>query len=427
MRHDIVITGIGAITPAGVAPTGYSDKGGIAPLGGIAPFGGKEAFWDAVINGRQCFAESERFTSKGIKGGNTPLGGIAAFGGIAARLCAPVSGVDAALPDRRFRRAADISKYALVAVKEAAADAGLDLAQQDPCRIGLVMGITHGAINFTREFHAGFVKDGTAGASPMCFSDSVLNAPAGNVSIALNIKGPTHTIVGDSNAGFSALCYGLKLLEHGNVDICFIGGTEELDAVIAGAYAKIRLLSPNDGGAEDIRPFASDKNGFIIGEGACVLTLERKETAVKRGAKIYARVASADFFAFPQKAASLAPVFAGVDVLVSSGANGTRFDEFEATLLSTALKDAASMRLFCLKRLLGESFAAGGVMQTAAAALAINLSVAPPSNITYPLPQEFLRAVCTKTAVSAKAALAVASGAGTKGSGYIVTLERPTP
>ncbi|MBI5971006.1 MAG: hypothetical protein HY884_07620 [Deltaproteobacteria bacterium] len=381
MQHAIVITGIGAITPAGI---------------------GTQAFWDAVINGRQCFVESERFA---------PIG----------RLCAQVSGVDSALSDRRFRRAADISKYALVAIKETVADAGLDLAKLDPARIGLVMGITHGAINFTREFHAGFVKDGTAGASPMYFSDSVLNAPAGNVSIALNIKGPTHTVVGDSNAGFSALSYGLRLLEHGNVDVCFIGGAEELDAVTAGAYAKLNLRSPNDGGAEDIRPFAPDKNGFIIGEGACVLTLERMETAVKRGAKIYARIASADFFAQPQKAASLAPGFAGVDVLVSSGANGTRFDEFEATLLSTALSGAASMRLFCLKRLLGESFAPAGVMQTAAAALAINLSVTPPSSIAYPLPHEL--AVCGNTAVNAK--VAVASGAGTKGSGYIVTLEAP--
>ncbi len=343
MQHDIVITGIGAITPAGA---------------------GKEAFWEAVKNGRQCFAESERIASKGLKG----------------RLCAPVSDADSALSDRRFRRAADISKYALVAVKEAVADARLDLSKQDPARIGLVMGVTHGAINFTREFHAGFVKDGVAGASPMLFSDSVLNAPAGNVSIALNIKGPTHTIVGDSNAGFSALSYGLKLLEHGNVDVCFIGGAEELDPVIAGAYEKLRLRAPNDAAAEDIRPFAPDKNGFIIGEGACVLAIERMETAVKRGARIYARVASADYFAEAQKAASLAPGFNGADVLVSSGANGTGFDEFEATLLSTALKDAASMRLFCLKRLFGESFAASGVMQTAAAALAINLSVAPPPN-----------------------------------------------
>lgn len=387
MRNEIVITGIGAITPAGA---------------------GKDAFWEAIKNGRQCFVESERIASKGLNG----------------RLCAPVSGVDSALSDRRFRRAADISKYALLAVKEAVVDAVLDAAKLDPRRTGLVMGVTHGAINFTREFHAGFVKDGIAGASPMSFSDSVLNAPAGNVSIALNIKGPTHTIVGDSNAGFSALSYGLKLLEHGSIDVCLVGGTEELDPVIAGAYDKLRLKSPNDGGTEDIRPFASDKNGFIIGEGACVLTLEREETAVKRGAKIYAGVEGADFFVEARDSAALASGFAGKDVLVSSGANGTRFDGFEATLLSTAMKDAQTARLFCLKRLLGEAFAASGVMQTAAAALALNLSVAPPSKISYPLSHELSGAVCAATAQSVKADMAIASGAGTKGAGYMVTLRR---
>jgi len=341
MTTAIVITGLGMASPAGF---------------------GSQALWDALVEKRTCFTPAAAPLPKGN-----------------GRLCAAIDGIDAFLDDRRWRRAAEISKYSIAAIRLALADAGLDAAAWNNRETGLVTAVTHGAIRFTREFHEAIIREGPAAASPMLFSDSVLNAPAGNASIAFNVRGPAHTVSGDMGAGTLAISTAIKSIRHSGLKLCLAGGAEELDPVVRGVYARLGLLAPKKGPLEMMRPFSTEANGFIPGEGACFLVLEDKDSAIDRGARIYAEVAYAKT---PLAGAQGLNTEDWGETIVFAGANGTAVDATEETSLGRLFsRIPARPDICCIKPLFGEAFAASGMMQAAAAAMAIDKGVAPPSNI----------------------------------------------
>ncbi|MBI5236503.1 MAG: hypothetical protein HY886_09700 [Deltaproteobacteria bacterium] len=385
MNDEFVITGLGVVSPVGI---------------GVLPF------WEAMLS-----------RSSGIRPSS---GGMAAAG---APYSAGIAGdINAHLDDRRFRRAANISKYALVAVNQAIADAGLVPAGWEAEEVGVVVGVTHGAINLTREFHAGFVKDGSLGASPSLFSDSVLNAPAGNISIALGIKGAAHTVVGDSGAGIDAVEFALKVMKHTKLSTCIVAGAEELDPIVARVYKTFGLLSQ-----DNMRPFIVPASGFVPGEGAGAIIIETRARAASRSARVYAGIKTA-----------LPPIWQGrdfnageipaQDAFVSTGANGTRRDAFEARLLSGVFSpQGANMKkayLGNIKPLVGESFAASAVMQVVAATLVLDKGVVPPSTIRSGAP-DVAWATMNEDAEQRPLTMALAASAGLKGPAHSILLTAP--
>jgi len=381
MSSEYVITGIGMVSPIGI---------------------GISAFWDALFTGRTGIKEIQGFDAKGRR----------------SHLGAEINSddIDTVFSDKRFRRAANISKYCLAAVGLAIEDSGFNPSGWDPARVGLVVGVTHGPVNYTREFHAVLVREGALSASPALFSDAVLNAPAGNVSIAFNIKGASHTIAGGIPAGIDAIHYARRIMDNNNLDVCIAGGAEEIDAVVFDTYARFGLLSPNKKGKEGIKPFASDRNGFIMGEGACMLVLEKKETAVKRGATVYAGISDTG---------------SDVDnkiIYAVTGANGTGKDVLEAdrlkSLFSENTKNPANVFAGNIKPLTGECFAAGSAMQVASAAMALHKGVIPPSNIGDSLIKGMDWCVSNTKAEVVKADMALVSSAGLEGNCSLLYLMR---
>ena len=340
MTPAIVITGIGVASPAGF---------------------GSDALWDALIAKRPCFSPAR------LPNGDE------------ARVYAPVNDIDAFLNDRRWRRAAEISKFAIAAIKLALDDAGLDPAAWDANRAGLVTAVTHGAIKFTIEFHESLIKEGPAAVSPMVFSDSVLNAPAGNASIAFNVRGGAHTVIGDLGAGMLSVSTAIKTMRCTGLKVCLAGATEEHDTIVSDVYARLGLMSHKGGYGSAMRPFSPLHSGFTSGEGACFLVLEDKTSALERGARIYGEIAYAKT---PLSAASPSDAVGQGETIVFSGANGTKADDKENAALRGLFKDMATRPyISCIKPLIGESFAASSMMQVAAAAMALRKGVAPPSNI----------------------------------------------
>ena len=351
MAEEFVITGIGMVCASGT---------------------GKETFWDALINSRTGLKNITRFDTEGRK---SHLGGEV-----------PDFDLDAVFPDKRFRRAADVSKYCLASSKLAIDDAGLDPYIWDGSKAGLVVGVTHCAINYSREFHAAMVKEGPAAVSPSLFSDSVLNAPAGNVSIAFNIKGAIHTIVGGTPAGIDAIGFATRVMRNSNLDLCLVGCTEEMDSVVSDGYARFGLLSPNDGQDEGIKPFGIRRNGFVIGEGACVLVIERKKGAMERKAKIYAEIGMFDTAACVTtgRFRDVLKNIGDETAYISTGANGTAGDDIEAGALQVLCDSGHGSRkpfIGNIKPVTGECFAAGSMLQIASAAMVIQKGIIPPSNI----------------------------------------------
>lgn len=338
MMEEFVITGIGIVSSAGI---------------------GKEAFWDAMLNTRTGLRDIAGFDTSGKK---SHIGGeIRGFD------------LDSVFPDKRFRRAADISKYCLASCRLAIDDAGLDSKKWDGAKVGIVVGVTHGAINYSREFYASLIKEGPSAISPMFFSDSVLNAPAGNASFAFNVKGAVHTIVGDTHAGIAAVNHAVRVMQNDNLDICIAGCAEEIDSLVFDSYARFKLLSPNNGKKEEIKPFGIDRNGFIVGEGACMLVIENKKAAIDRRARIYAEIDAKKW---------------GDDrwldggIYISTGANGTENDIMEAEILKKNFGDIGAQPFIGnIKPIVGECFAAGSSMQIALSSMALYNGIIPPSTL----------------------------------------------
>jgi 3-oxoacyl-(acyl-carrier-protein) synthase len=228
--RKIVLTGIGMVTPIGI---------------------GKEQFWNAVENGY------------------SGIGTLTKFSFTREISCGAIRDLsfDNCINDRRFRRAASISQYTLLASSLAMNDAGKKMI--GGYNTALIQGITHGALNYTQAFHGALIKEGVDSISPILFSDSTLNAPASNASIYLGINGPVHTLAGGSDAAIKAIILACQLLDDGIVDRSLVVCAEELNELSLSCYERL---------------------GFTpLSEGSGAILIENEETV--KGASPYCYIA----------------------------------------------------------------------------------------------------------------------------------------
>ena len=238
-RYDIVVTGIAAISAAGV---------GIVPL------------VDAVRSGTSVLQPVPRE----VTGADGLLWGKAeAFR--AADFMPP-------LKARRFDRA---SLFAVATAGMALKDAGIDPRAGNGDRIGITLGCGFGGIANSEEFLRGWFEKGQEGLVPMLFPNTVPNAPASNASIEHGMKGPNVTQVQRFCSAEAALQIACRFLEEGRADVMLTGGVDELNPVVMQGFASAGQLH-------------SWAKGF--GEGCGMLVLERRESAVARGASPLAAI-----------------------------------------------------------------------------------------------------------------------------------------
>lgn len=232
-RYDIVVTGIAAISAAGV---------GIVPL------------VDAVRSGTSVLQPVPRE----VTGGDGLLWGKAeAFR--AADFMPP-------LKARRFDRA---SLFAVAAAGMALKDAGIDPRAGNGDRVGIALGCGFGGIANSEEFLRGWFEKGQEGLVPMLFPNTVPNAPASNASIEHGMKGPNVTQVQRFCSAEAAIQMACRFLEEGRADVMLTGGVDELNPVVMQGFASAGQLH-------------SWAKGF--GEGCGMLVLERRDSAAARGA-----------------------------------------------------------------------------------------------------------------------------------------------
>jgi 3-oxoacyl-[acyl-carrier-protein] synthase II len=230
--NKLIITGTGMVSPVGINP---------------------DIIWKAIEGGHSGI---RRFDGTGP--GNKTF-------------CGPVGDFDLAdyISDRRFRRAASISQYALAATALALRDAGhAGMATADTA---LIMGITHGALCYTQSFHRELVEGGPEAVSPIYFSDSVLNAPAGNVSICFGMKGPVHTVLGRNEAAIKSLITACRMLENGECRRAIVVAAEELNELSLSCYSRFGF-SPLAEGAGSVlierEPAGAQSRPYCLVAGA---------------------------------------------------------------------------------------------------------------------------------------------------------------
>jgi 3-oxoacyl-[acyl-carrier-protein] synthase II len=375
MPEDVVITGIGAVTPVGLD---------------------RESTWAALLAGRSGAGPITAFDASALP----------------TRIAAEVKGFDpeSVLQGKRLRRSARFTQFAVAAAREAICDAGLTGAWQndgfDPGRTGVVI---NAAV-------AGFdtIQDATLTMrdrrlSPYFVASSLTNMPACEVAIDLGVHGPVTASALACASGNYALVEAARLIRSGEADVVVCGGTDAgiTEVLITGLSTMGALSKRNDDPAGASRPFDADRDGFVFGEGSVVMVLESRGHAVARGARIYAALAGGALTAdaFHVSAPSPEGIYAGAAItraLANAGLPAAEIDYVSAHGTSTKANDrtetkaihagygesAAGLAVSSPKSMVGHLIGAAGALGAMVAVLAIRDGVVPPTvNLTTPDPE----------------------------------------
>ena len=241
-------------------------------------------------------------------------------------------------------------QLALVAAREAVADAGLDPATWDGARVGVVLGNSlGGSVTFERQ-HRELIDNGVDDVSPLMVPMSMVNMVAGYVSIDCGARGPSLVTATACASGTTAIGIARDLLRSGACDVVLAGGTESAlsPAVLAGLGRMGALSARADDPTTASRPFDIDRDGFVAAEGAGILVLERRADAVARSAPIQAALLGFGASADAHHITAPAPGGAGMELALrmaladggltpadidhvnAHGTGTTRGDRFEA-------------------------------------------------------------------------------------------------
>ena len=184
------------------------------------------------------------------------------------------------------------AKFALVAAKEAVADAALDIAAMCAERVGVIVGTAAGGLERILTQQQVLLERGPDRVSPMFLPHFLPDAISGLVAISTGAEGPNMAVASACATGSHAVGEAFKTIQRDDADVMLAGGAEaSLIPVIIAGFINMRALSTrNDDPQRASRPFDADRDGFVISEGAAVLVLEELEHAQKRGARIYCEV-----------------------------------------------------------------------------------------------------------------------------------------
>jgi 3-oxoacyl-[acyl-carrier-protein] synthase II len=257
-RDKIVITGIGA-----VAPNGNS----------------VEEFWANLTAGKSGIGNITYFDSSNHR----------------VKIAGELSGFkpDSVLDPKEIRKLDPFSVYALVATQEAISMSGLDAQSLNPDRIGVTIGTGVGGIQTLEDQQHVIDLKGARRVSPQFVPKMIANIAGGHLSIRWGLKGPNQTVTSACASATDAIGMAMRLILAGDADAMVTGGTEaSVTALTIAGFANMRALSQaNEIPEKASRPFDMDRDGFVLGEGAGMLVIERESHAKQRGASILAELA----------------------------------------------------------------------------------------------------------------------------------------
>jgi 3-oxoacyl-[acyl-carrier-protein] synthase II len=376
-RRRVWITGIGIVTPIGT---------------------GVESFRAGMRAGRSPVRRIDRFDASPFR----------------SQVAAQVDDFDplAWMPAKTARQLDRFSQFGMVAGRLALDDANLTPGANGGAsadRIGIYLGSALGGIAYAESQHERYLQKGIRQVAPNLALAVFGGAAPANLGIALDVRGPILSTANSCASGAVALGEALGDLREGRVDAAIAGGCEiPLSPLAFGAFDIIRALSSghNDDPGGAARPFDTERDGFVMGEGAALLVLEDATAAARRGARPYAELlgyaATSDAFHMVQpradgreaaRAASMALADADADPgsidYVNAHASSTPIGDLaEARAIATALGGrAATVPVSGTKALYGHPLGASGAIEAAIGALAIQDGWAPASvNLVTPDP-----------------------------------------
>ncbi|OXM84762.1 beta-ketoacyl-ACP synthase II [Paenibacillus rigui] len=194
---------------------------------------------------------------------------------------------------KEARRMDRFVQFAVAASLSALKDAGLNVKEDtDPERVGVYVGSGIGGLSTWEEQHKILLEKGPKRVSPFFIPMMIANMASGQISMMTGAKGPNSTAVTACATGTHSIGDSYKMIQRGDADVMICGGAEATISPtgVAGFCALRAMSTRNDEPARASRPFDTDRDGFVMGEGSGILILESLEHAQKRGAKIYGEV-----------------------------------------------------------------------------------------------------------------------------------------
>jgi 3-oxoacyl-[acyl-carrier-protein] synthase II len=256
-RRRVVITGIGMVSPLGV---------------------GTEENWKGLLEGKSGVCTISRFD-------------VSAF---STQIAAEVKNFDPLdFVEKREARKMDLFiQYAIGAAQLAVEDSGIPLASLEGERCGVYVGSGIGGIGSIEESHKKLLEQGPNRVSPFFLISTIINEASGQISIKYKSSGPNSATATACTTSTHAVGDSFRIIERGDADIMIAGGSEApiTPLGVAGFCAMRAISQRNDEPEKASRPFDQERDGFVIGEGAGILVLEELESALKRGARIYAEI-----------------------------------------------------------------------------------------------------------------------------------------
>lgn len=323
----------------------------VTGLGATSPLGGDVATtWAAALAGKSGIATMEHDWVEQYELPVTFAGELA------------VKAEDV-LTRPETRRMDPSAQYAVIAAREAWADAGTP--EVDGERIGSVIASGIGGVWTLLTSWDTLKESGPRRVLPLTVPMLMPNSPAAYVSLEVGAKAGAHTPVSACASGAEAIGYAMDMIRSGRADIVLAGGTEAaVHPLPIAAFAKMQALSArNDDPTAASRPYDVDRDGFVLGEGAGVVVLEREDHAKARGAKIYARLTGVGMSADAYGIAPPDPTGAGQEsamrfALKQAGITGSDVVHVNAHATSTPAGDGVEAA--AIHRLLGEQAVVSG-------------------------------------------------------------------
>ena len=347
MKRRVVITGLGAVTPIGNTV---------------------DEFWSGIRQGKVGIGPITKFDTSDYKVKNA----------------AEVKGFVAKerMDFKSAKRMDPFAQYAVAAAKEAFEDAGIQMEQENPYRVGVIVGSGIGGLEVIETNYQKIQDKGPSRVNPLMVPLMISNMAAGNISIQLGLKGKCTNVVTACASGTHCIGDAFRAIQYGDADGMVAGGSESCicPTGVAGFTALTALSTTEDPMRASIT-FDKDRSGFVLGEGAGIVVLEELEHAKARGARIYAELAGygatgdAYHITSPAEdgegagmAMKLAMEEAGVlpeqiDYINAHGTSTHHNDLFETKAIKLALGDAAKdVVVNSTKSMIGHLLgAAGGV------------------------------------------------------------------
>ncbi|MFF7649353.1 beta-ketoacyl-ACP synthase II [Streptomyces sp. NPDC007983] len=368
-NHTVVVTGVGATTP----------------LGGDA-----SSTWEALLAGRSGISLMEQDWAADLP----------------VRIAASIA-VDpgTVLPRPQARKLDRSAQFALIAAREAWADAGFtgkagEDPAVDPDRLGAVVASGIGGVTTLLDQYDVLREKGVRKVSPHTVPMLMPNGPAANVGLEVGARAGVHTPVSACASGAEAIGYAIEMIRSGRADVVVAGGTEaSIHPLPIVAFGNMMAMSKNNDDPQGAsRPFDVNRNGFVMGEGSGVIVLESAEHAAARGARVYAEAVGQGISADSHHITQPEPSGNGIahalqNLLQSSDLKPAEIAHINAHATSTPQGDVAELKalrkvfgddvdhmaISATKSMTGHLLGGTGGVETVASVLALYHRTAPPT------------------------------------------------